>query len=303
MAREIKVDFYRLSLLNPNSTLDFEKELQKIHNLSRRERVQQVLDKYTYLTKLDREGEFLFGEIIRVRMSDFPVIADLNGEAEEFELRPDQGLGERTAFLFHPNTQVILLQTNPLGVSPIVFSRYVQLCCNLGNSNVAFDPIFEEDSIRRLNSFTEIEEFEIHVAGLDRPGLLREQSHGVDELLNLYNIFQAPTINFKLSIGQRRTSNISIQRLLDMAFLWERKTESSSQNRKRNEPRSERATIIRLTGSTPEESSVYVDLLKDRMREKVRIEERNRNLDYFTRINILKTSWNRRKDILFRMFG
>jgi hypothetical protein len=305
MAREIKVDFYRLAMLNPNPSLNFEDTLEQINNLSPKKRVQEVLGKYTYLNKLEREGEFYFGEIIRIRMIDFPLIADLNGESEEFILRSDQGLGERAAFLFHPNTQVILLQTNPLAISPIVFSRYIELCCNLGNSNFAFDPILEENSMQRLNSFTEIEEFEIHVAGLDNAGLLREESNdnGVDEMLNLYTKFQAPTISFKISRGQRKTSDIPVPIVRDFARLWQRKTASSVQNHKKNKPRSERANIIRLTGSTPEETNVYVDLLNDRMREKVRIEERNRNLDYPTRITILRTAWNRRQDILFRMFG
>ncbi len=302
--RAINVDFYRVVPLNIALTL--ESVLNDIHSLPQQQKAKEVLDKCTYLTKLEQRDEFWQGEIIRIRMADFPVIADRDGNIKEIELEIDQGLGERTAFLFNSNIRVILLQTNAMGVSPSIFLRYLQLCCNSEKNYYAFDPILEEDSVRKLNSFTEIDEFEIHVAGLDNPSLFSKDDNGVDQFVDLYQFFRSPTISLKISKGQRKSSNISVQNIQNLAANWLRKTAETNQlvynkNNKKTIP--ERATVIRITGSTPEENNVYVDLLKNRMREKIRIETRDRHLPYETRIEFLKRAYNKRRDTLLRMFN
>src|SRR5580704_9270886 len=66
------------------------------------------------------------GEMVRIRMDMLPRKASLDGALEDLDFEDDEGLGEETAFLYHPPTQVLALQRNRSGVSASGLAWYVK---------------------------------------------------------------------------------------------------------------------------------------------------------------------------------
>jgi hypothetical protein len=57
------------------------------------------------------------GEMVRIRMDTLPRKASLDGALEDLDFGDDEGLGEETAFLYHPPTRILAIQRNRTGVS------------------------------------------------------------------------------------------------------------------------------------------------------------------------------------------
>lgn len=55
--------------------------------------------------------------MVRIRMNEVPVIAGLDGKRPSIPLKPDQGIGEDTAFDYDEKTQVLAIQSHRMGMS------------------------------------------------------------------------------------------------------------------------------------------------------------------------------------------
>ena len=242
------------------------------------------------------------GELVKIRMDEIPVRASLSGELETFDLDEDEGIGEETAFLYHSGLQVLVLQRNRTGVSNYGFAEYFQ---THAEELLEMDgwmkllPVIEPETMALLRQVSVVRKFDVRFAGVHDPrGLLPEAAPapGVSRMLDLIDIFDAPSARIELSMGHEREGSLDVERVKRAArrLLQIDAQENVDGSVKR----------IEIRGSTEDEEPVLLDLLRDRMIETASIElDADRRLPYERRRQALREAYTGRQDQLRALFG
>jgi len=239
-------------------------------------------------------GECWEGDIIRIRMTEVPVKASRRGAISAFGLSEDEGMGEQSAFLYHPQTRVLMLQSSKFGISVSDFARYFEELGNL-NQSIFVDPVIPMDALKNLNKIQEIRKFEVRAAGLENMQLLNGQDYGVQEMTRLSETFHAPQMQVSLSVGHSKNKSLSLERAKETAFALLR---ISTQNKKK-------VSKIRISGSTEDNELASLDLLQNRLRDDIEIipdPGRSRNVAYGKRQEAIRKAWELRQNELISMF-
>lgn len=294
MNKRINTDFYKVFMSN-DSSASFETILQRVIQLPIQDRFKEVRQYPLCLRQAESVWQQCWeGEMIRLRMDDLPVKGSLSGNIEALVFNDDEGIGEQTAFVYHPPTRVLVLQANQSGVSASNFVKYFELMNN-ANEPIYIDPVIQASALEKLAKLNAVSKLEIQVAGLDKMNIFQNQDYGVKEIINLSNEFRSPIINIEFSVGRKKRESLSLEKAKDTATGWLR---ISSENKRE-------VKKIRISGSSDDRENVYIDLLKDRMRESVDIKKtgRSRTISYYDRRQAVQESWQRREKELFSMFG
>jgi len=267
--------------------------LQQITQLHIKNRIEEINHRPVWLYQSSTWQQFWEGDIIRLRLDELPVKGNRSGNIEDFIFKDDEGIGEQTAFLYHPLTRVLALQVNQSGVSPPVFAKYFEIKSAI-DVPIYIDPVIQLCAMEKLDKMQTINKFEIRVASLDNMEVFQNEDRGVKEMIKLSDTFGSPTISFNFSTSRRKQESLSVERVLDAARSWVRQSQLNKQQVK----------VIRISGSTNEDENLYVDLLNDRMREVVDITSgnRSRTVSYLERQKALRDSWLRRQQELLSMY-
>lgn len=290
----LKIDFYQV-VMPGVANVTFEQIIAQIISLTPEEmRNAQVKGHYIRLQEADNFYNYWEGDLIRIRMDEMPLKASLAGVVEPFILADNEGVGEETAFLYHPQTRILAIQYNRYGVSASQLARYFHEKSGI-LGDIALFPVIQEDAIERLARMRGIRRFEIRVAGQQNARIFRELGYGVGAVSNLINEFQAPSVSITFSMGHHRRGSLyrdAIQGTINGLLTI------SGNDRSQVEK-------IQISGRGEDGDEVRViDLLRDRMSERVDI-----NLDGYRRLSsagrraAVREAWERRSAELMRMFG
>lgn len=288
MSKKIKIDFYKV-VMHETAGVTFEAILQQVDALSTKDRVKEVRFHQIWLSEFCTQPQFCEGDMIRLRMSNVPIKGNLAGNVEEISLAHDEGIGEQTAFLYHIPTKVLALQSNQSGTSASVFAQYFEEMSGI-NQPIHLDPVLQIDAMERLLNMTSVSNFEVRVAGLENMNSLQNQDLGLKNFISLSETFRAPTVSVKVSVGRKKKKSLDVEEIKHIA---------------RNLARMPQPCVkkIRISGSTEEEENIYLDLLKDRMRESVDMNQgTNRSVSYLLRQKAMREGWMRRESDLTKMF-
>ncbi|MGB3204482.1 MAG: DUF6731 family protein [Crinalium sp.] len=116
---------------------------------------------------------------------------------------------EQTAFIYHPPTRVLAIQSNRYGVSPGNFAKYFELIDDT-DLLIFLDPVLQANALERLHKITTVKNFNIRVAPLNNMRLFQAGDYSIKEIINLTKAFQAPSIDIRLTIGRRKNASLSI---------------------------------------------------------------------------------------------
>lgn len=292
MNKKFNIDFYKIHMPN-QSGKPFESILQQVVQLPIQDRFREVNQSPIFLHQASHgwRNYCWEGEIIRLRMDSLPVKSTLAGDVEELFLKDDEGIGEQTTFFYNTQTRVLLLQATQSGVTISAFIKYFQLMINL-IEDIYVDPVIQASAVQKLAQMQEISKFEVQVAGLDKMDIFKNTSYGVKEIVNLTDSFFAPVISLNLSVGRKKRESLSLDMVKDTALDLLR---ISSHNKREIKK-------IRISGSSNDSDNIYIDLLKDRMRESIDI-KKSRRISYSDRIQAIRDGWQHREQELFKMFG
>jgi hypothetical protein len=272
--------------------LTFGEVLQKVIALPAKERFKEVRLHHLSVHEANFGWQQTWeGEILRIRMDNIPTKADLAGKIEEFNLADDEGIGEQSAFIYHPDTNILLLQSNKHGVSPGNFAQYFELIIG-SNTSIYIDPVIQEDALQRLESMSKVKKFDISIAALEDMSIFN--NCGLEEFANLTTVYQAPSINIELKVSRKKNSSLPLEKVRNAAkSLLGISAQNQSQVKK-----------IRISGSSDEDDSLYVDLLKDRMRESIQINasKNQRNISYVKRQEALRNAWQKRESEILKNY-
>jgi hypothetical protein len=292
MTTQIKMDFYQVVLPDGTSS-PFETILQQVDGSAKdATRNVDVRGAPIRLQHASHNKGHWEGEMLRIRMSSLPVKAKLTGSVSQLNFDADEGIGEETAFLYHPAWQVLLLQRNQYGVAASSLARYFEDRANLPEP-IVLAPILGSDAVARLGQMTSFRTLSLRVAPLGNPDTLKTQGHGLGGMIDLLKEVDAPQVTVSLEMGRQRGS-LSVKGVVRMASDLLRRSVGDGIIEK-----------IEISGRTEEEAEMQVfDLLQLRMQEVENVApNRDRRIAYPTRRQVLRMAWERRREELRRMYG
>jgi hypothetical protein len=303
MTKTAKIDFYCLEMPK-SATLGFETFLQQIYVLPEEKRTQLVNATPVRLHRLTQVenylgNKFVEGEMVRIRMSGLPSIAGIQGGVKDLKLPSDQGLGEQTAFLYHPSTNVLLFHTTQVGVSLPSFLRYFELLgssvLSLFQGELCVDPLIVKNALMRLEKIRETRNFEFRIAKVTNPEVFKEQGFSIKEEIELMEKYETPSLGVKISTINTKSNPLNNGNIIGTAKSLLR---IASRN-------PEQVTRIRISGADDEEQAIYIkNLLKDTMRESIKLKVgQERNIPYAIRQEALREAWQKRQDEILSMIA
>lgn len=286
----LNIDFYRVRV-EDRENRTFLDLLEVIRALPDDEgRAQTRTDDAIRLQTVNRSTAYWRGDMLRIRMNEAPVKAKRSGETKPIDFDEDEGLGEETAFLFHPATNVLVVQRNRSGVSASALAKYFKI---LGKVKaIKFESILKEDALQRIARMQNISTFEVHFAGVQNGHNLRGRGHSAGSMYAMLNQFQAPNATIKLSMGRKpgRLQNV----VNAVADLFGDQAEAQPQEVKR---------VIVIGSEGEDEERTLIDLLQDRLSESIVVEVRDgERITSAQRFKALNAAWERNQTYLERTY-
>lgn len=295
MTRVLNVDFYKITISeDKNANNDFELILEKVKNMPPKDRLREVRTSPIFLHSIDCGwNECWEGNIIRLRMNILPIKGNFSGDIVDIDLADDEGIGEETAFIYNPETRILALQSNQHGLSLMNFARYFELIINCSDV-IYLDPVLQVNAFERLEKIDKVSKINFRVAEVENMNLFPVEQHGVKKVLELSEYLQAPTMNIEISRGRGKENSFSVKKAKEMIKSLSRLNQNQQKSVK----------TLRISGSSSENEKIYVDLLKDKMRERVNIKDPSklRNIPYSEKKSALREAWNRRKDEIISLY-
>ncbi|MBD2479877.1 MULTISPECIES: DUF6731 family protein [Nostocaceae] len=292
MSKTLNVDFFKV-VIPADMNVSFGEVLQKVMQLPANQRFQEVRLHYVSLHEAVFGWQQIWeGEIVRLRMDNIPVKANLAGKIEDFKLADDEGIGEQSAFIYDPATNILLLQSNKHGVSSGNFARYFELIIG-SNTSIYIDPVIQWDAVQRLEQMKTVTKLNISIAALENMSVF--ENSGLEEFVNLTTAYQAPVIDVEFKVSRSKQPSLLLDKVRNATTkLLRISNQNQSQVKK-----------IRISGSSDDDDNLYVDLLKDKMRESIQIKasKGQRNIPYLERQKALRDAWEKRKSEILKMYG
>lgn len=291
MPKIMKVDFYRLHQQQDNH-IELEGILLNIARARQGEdRNVDVGTTPIRLQEISQSDSLIDGDMMKIRMDEVPLKVKLNGEAEAIDLDDDEGIGEETAFLFDPATQVLALQRNRYGVSIGALSSYIEQIGRIEAIN--FDPVITEEGIRKLERYRDIRTFSFGIAGLERVRVFEREGFGLEMMNDLARIYQAPSVTINMSMSHHGGSLVmhTIRQAIRRLLRASRENEANIKK-------------IVLKGRDQDGDPLLVDILEDRMVEYGEISlDEHRHALYTDRRNILREAFQHRRREIRTLFA
>lgn len=230
--------------------------------------------------------------MVRIRMDMLPRKASLDGALEDLDFEDDEGLGEETAFLYHPPTRVLAIQRNRSGVSASALAWYFKEKGHV-EEPIQVDPVLQRDAMQRLADIRTVRRIDISVAGLENGGIFQYLGHGVADIVRLSEEFRAPKLSLSLSMGHQRQGGIVLNRAIGLV----------RQLRQLAGDHPNEVQTIEISGYDDANEKVVLDLIEERMTAVQQVQPiANRTIPYNVRRLAVRQAWENRREELAEMF-
>lgn len=278
---QIKIGFYQPTVLNkPPKT--FTELLQGIQDLPDDET--RTFSKRNFhpvrIQNLQQWNGFWWGDAMRIRMNAEIQRAKLSGAVREIEFDDDEGVGESSAFLYHPGTNMLVLQELHGAVSRTSFAVYLKAIGQVGK--IELRPAINPDALQRIERL-EVKELRIRMARIfHTPDNVAERlSTGLFRSLDALDAGGATIVVKPAPKGRLAKVGQFITELMAA-----------------DETNGLDLENVSVTGNDDEEIRV-IDLLEDRLVTTVEIELGNgRRPDAAQRRDALRNAWDRHEDFI-----
>jgi hypothetical protein len=290
MSSKVTVDFFRVRIDAEN--IKFEELLAHIAALSELKRNLQYHGDVLRLHSLHQTNQSREGDMTRIRLDDLPSKASLEGDLSAIDLGENEGLGEQVAFIYHPTTEILLLQRNRNSLTARNFAYYVS---EKGGADepIYFDPVLREDAVRRLAEMQVIRKFDVRFAKVNNTAVLRNNNRSTKEMIDILDYFSAPSARLLLSMGHKKGS-LPLEKIKSAARAL---AGIGQQNHQHNE-----VVRVEIAGTDAEGEPDVLDLVEFKMVEVVSAEAEGRRLPYQSRRAALRKAFENRRAELGRMF-
>lgn len=292
MKRKIWVEAFRLNE-NASGNVILENILTAIGDTSLHTREMDFGGEAVRMEELgEYRSECWEASFFRVRQTRLPHVVGRGEPAMPLVLTDHQGLGEPTAFLYHPGTRVVMIHRSREGVPLPSILRYLQEK-DPQHQKLQLDPLLREDALERLNGLRRIKQMRVKLAGVS-PGLFNKPGTTMRAYREMAEELRAPQILIELSMGNQRKGSISVDKCVAWAKeLLDMQTTDTAE-----------VQDLTITGETDGNTNVVpLDLLEERIRVQVDLEEGpDRTVSFVALCQSLREAWHLYEDRFKKMF-
>ena len=113
------------------------------------------------LFEIQRHLNIFEGELARIRMTDTPSIGSHDCVLNEIELAEDQGIAERSAFLFDAPRGVLAIHARREAVSASRLGGYCDTYARNTDDRFEVNPLLRQDAEQKLRSMNVIKKINV----------------------------------------------------------------------------------------------------------------------------------------------
>ena len=210
----VKVDFYRV-VDGGVGRIEFRNALRAAMRSRGGNRSRDVFGERVDLYECHEAGAIIEGEIGRVRMNDTPAIANSDCSVAEIELEDDQGIAERTAFLYDSHRSALALHAKREAVSA---SRIAGYCDRFSPNDIesfSLNPILRPDAAQKFRSINVVKKVEVEYSRGAAGVIANPDPSTRSFVTNLQNL-EGETMTVVVSSGRRRQNRLSLERVTSL---------------------------------------------------------------------------------------
>jgi len=241
--------------------------------------------KVVRLHRLTEKDSLWIGDFVGIGTKRAAKKAHVNGRMEALVFETEEGLGEESAFLYDPETNAFVLQSNRLAATPSCvidfFERFVGEAGPLDLHSI-MNPI----AIDQLSRFESITSFKVNMAAMDLGNAFKDKGHSASRLAEIASDLSGPSVKLEISVGHAwRKKGLSLDRVKEMA----------------RDLLSARSAIkhVEISGRTLDDDFEALDLVTQRLSETIDIEpDEGRGVAWETRLANLKEVFAKHRDFL-----
>lgn len=211
----------KLSEIDP-SELSFEMLLNAIFSQSELRIIRNndnIIRLQNMETLLLNGQHVIIGELVKIRMDNIPPAISISGEETALPLTSDQGLAERTMFLFDPSLNILCYQANRYAVSLSRFLWLLKQGLKKHYDREDINPdaivILERDAFEKVNKMSVIRKLSVGIA-IPKNGAAYVSDHGaLKALAKIADSTDGTHANIEISSG-RSPKGLKLHEIIDI---------------------------------------------------------------------------------------
>ncbi|MHB9108549.1 MAG: DUF6731 family protein [Armatimonadota bacterium] len=270
--------------------------LRRVSNIPLNQRNMIVSGHVIRLQDITFGEDFIEGDILKIRMHNLPVRADLDGVIAEFNFTAREGVGERAAFLYNRRYRILQLQQNRHVIGETRLARYLEYHSQIDNT-INFEPVLNVNAYERLLGMASVKKLEVSFAHLHTlSGALHAQGHtSLGRVIDFSNQFAPAEATLVLSMGRQHQRSLSPERIFGFA-------RDMMQIRQENDDTIKKLVVTGyVEDEEGEHSRTILDLLSYRLVAPIEYDPAERTLSYESRRGLLRQAWNSTRPEIERM--
>lgn len=293
MKKEIQFDYYEVHCfeMNENNSVgtDIKFDIDNIFNdLSKMEVVKRTQiyknDKIRFQIVNKTDDGLWKIQVLRLRESLLPGIADEEGNFEIITLEDGQYIGESVTLLYDPDNCIICMQRNNKAMLPSTMEYLLRSIYNGDNELITLKPIIKPQDLAKLDEKTLYRKISIGIA-TDEKFLNKENLTPIGSLLNKIDEYDCGYVTLELGFNGRLKKNTTMASGLSFRTI-----ENLLEDNKVNK--------LKVAYKTTEDSFVeYADLIENKTHDILSFEyQRNKDISHKVIFEKLLNRYNARKN-------
>jgi hypothetical protein len=227
-----------------------------------------------------------YGDLVSFRLDVTKDVSNLAGHSDPIPLQPTEGIGERTAFSYDPDMQVLALQSNRAGATSSRLAAYLTELSQTPNA-IEFLPMLTATAVQRFVRMERFSKFSVRIAGDIDGALWGNMGHSGAALRQLNEFFGAPSISLDVSVGREwRNRSLIPQAIRDAVAAMLGFAEDDELDRVQS---------VIVKGAAGDEDFDEVNLIRERIEYGEDLEPDGRELTFEIRRNWLRRAFAERR--------
>lgn len=247
----LKVDFFRV-MPTAGGPSHFQASLRELLRRRGKNRIVQIRQGRVDLHACKETGSLIQGEFGRVRMYDIPSIAKADSSISEITLAPEEGVTERTAFLFDVTTGVLAIHSRREAASA---SQIAAVCDAIGQNKEQFFElalILNPQAQARYNRMDQIHSVSVSYTA-EAENTIKRPDSTTQEFLRGLSQAGGSQIDITISVPASKGTRLNFDIIRNLV-------------NKANTAKQEGVNQLKISGRANGDERLAVDLIKDRLR-------------------------------------
>lgn len=277
MERKVHLTFEFFKVTQPkDSSLNFEDTLVRLLN-------KDITQKDKMILACENNSEEIVIVFTKVRMNNIPDKINVNtGSCSPIELRDDEGLSEKVAFIFNKKLKIAAIQKNANSITSTGIFKFIRT--EIDDSEFETSFIIRQDVLDQLYKMKQVTKCEIKIDCTKDLSVLKDSNSSIFDKIAKQKDIGANLLNISFSMGLNSKDSISTPLINKLKKL------SLSNNGA--------IQSLNIWGKDEENKSTVLDLLNFKFVDKQEIKVIKRSIDNSLLISSAKKAIENNLDIL-----